>query len=216
MARRREAHELLGGGGAHVRQLLLARRVDLHVVAARVEANDHAVVDVDARLDEQLAALLERHQRMLRRHTLTVGNQRAVLTRANLAVPRLEAFEDVMELAGATGLGQELGAEADQAARGDDLLDADPAGTMVDHLLHAALADAEHLDDDAGVVLGHVDGEALHRLVALAVDHARDDLRLADGQLKALAAHGLDEHGQLQLAAALHLPGVRAIGRRDA
>ena len=95
-------------------------------------------------------------------------------------------------------------------------IDADPAGAVVDHLLHAALADAEHLDDDAGVVLGHVDGEALHRLVALAVDHTRDDLRLTHGQFEALAAHGLDEHGQLQLAAALHLPGVRAIGRRDA
>ena len=121
-----------------------------------------------------------------------------------------------MQLARAAGLGQELGAEADQAARRDDLLDANPAGAVVDHLLHAALADAEHLDDDAGVLLGHVDREALHRLVALAVDHARDDLRLADGQLEALAAHRLDEHGQLQLAAALHLPRVRAVGRRDA
>ena len=85
-----------------------------------------------------------------------------------------------MELACAAGLGQKLSAEADQSARRDDLLDADPASTVVDHLLHAALADAEHLNDDTGVLLGHVDREALHRLVALAVDDARDDLRLAD------------------------------------
>ena len=58
--------------------------------------------------------------------------------------------------------------------------------------------------------------EALDRLVQLAVDLARHDLRLADGQLEALAAHRLDEHRQLQLAAALHLPGVRPVDRLHA
>ena len=38
-------------------------------------------------------------------------------------------------------------------------------------------------------------------------------LRLADGQLEALAAHHLDQDRELQLAAALHLPGVGALGR---
>ena len=44
----------------------------------------------------------------------------------------------------------------------------------------------------------------------------RDDLRLADGELEALAAHLLDEDRQLELAAALHLPGVGPLGREDA
>ena len=48
------------------------------------------------------------------------------------------------------------------------------------------------------------------------VDELRHDLRLADRQLEPLAPHQLDEHGQLQLAAALHLPGVRALGREHA
>ena len=43
---------------------------------------------------------------------------------------------------------------------------------------------------------------------------AGDDLRLADGELEALAAHDLDEDRELQLAAALHLPGVRPLGRQ--
>ena len=43
---------------------------------------------------------------------------------------------------------------------------------------------------------------------------AGDHLRLADGDLEALAAHDLDEDRELQLAAALHLPGVRALGRQ--
>ena len=50
----------------------------------------------------------------------------------------------------------------------------------------------------------------------LAVDDPGDDLRLADGQLEALAAHDLDEDRQLQLAAALDLPGVGALGGQHA
>ena len=41
---------------------------------------------------------------------------------------------------------------------------------------------------------------------------SRDDLRLADGQLEALAPHRLDQHRELQLAAALHLPRLRPLG----
>jgi hypothetical protein len=88
---------------------------------------------------------------------LTVGDQRAVRAGAQLALPRLVAVEDVVEDAGAAGLGQELGPEPDQAAGGDPVLEPDPAGAVVDHLLHAALAQAEQLGDDADVVLGHVD-----------------------------------------------------------
>ena len=65
------------------------------------------------------------------------------------------------------------------------------------------------------IVLGHVDGEPLDRLVQLAVDLAGDDLRLADGQLEALAPHHLDQDGELQLTAALDLPGVGTLGRSD-
>ena len=63
---------------------------------------------------------------------------------------------------------------------------------------------------------GHVDRDALDRLVPLAVDLPDQHLRLADRELEALAAHQLDEHRQLQLAAALHLPRVRPRGREDA
>ena len=49
-----------------------------------------------------------------------------------------------------------------------------------------------------------------------AVDLPRHDLRLADRELESLAAHLLDENRQLELAAALHLPRVRRLGRQDA
>ena len=92
--------------------------------------------------------------------------------------------------------------------RRHDELHAHPAGAVVRHVVHAALAGGEQLRDRAEVLLGRVDREVLERLVQLAVDRLRDHLRLADGELEALAAHLLDEDRERELAAALHLPGV--------
>ncbi len=63
------------------------------------------------------------------------------------------------------------------------------------------------------VLLGHVDRDRLHGLVQHSVDLPGDHLGLADGQLEALAAHGLHEHRQLELAAGVHLPCVGPFGR---
>ncbi len=52
--------------------------------------------------------------------------------------------------------------------------------------------------------------------MGLAVDLAREDLRLADGELEALAPHQLDEDRELQLAAALDLPDLGPLGVADA
>ncbi len=82
-----------------------------------------------------------------------------------VAGPRLPAVEDVVHQPGAARLGQELGAEADQPARRHQVLQPHPAGRVVDHLLHPALAHRQRLGDDADVVLGHVDRQSLDRLV---------------------------------------------------
>ena len=111
----------------------------------------------------------------------------------------------------AARLGEELGTEADEAARRDEEVQPHPAGAVVDHVLHASLAERQHLRHDAQEVLRDVDREPLDRLVQLAVDLARHDLRLSGGQLEPLAAHRLDQHGQLKLAAALDLPGVAPV-----
>ena len=135
---------------------------------------------------------------------------------AQVTVPGLPPVEDVVEDAGAAGLGQELGAEADETAGGDAIVEAHPPGTVVDHLEHGPLAQGEQLGHDAEILVGHVDADALHRLVHLAVDLSRHDLRLADRELEALASHRLDQHGELQLAAAEDLPHVGPLGRPDA
>src|SRR5207245_821074 len=103
---------------------------------------------------------------------------------------------------------EEFGPEADEPARGHDVLHADPAGAVVHDVLHPALAQREQLRDDPEVVLGRVDRDALDRLVSDAVDLPSHDLGLADGELEALTTHHLDEHGELKLATALDLPLV--------
>ena len=75
--------------------------------------------------------------------------------------PRLVALEDVVRDPGAPGLGQELGAEPDQAAGRDDEGEPNPAGPVVGHRLHPAPADRDKLGDRAEELLRHVDRESL-------------------------------------------------------
>ena len=145
-----------------------------------------------------------------------VGHQRAGVPGADLPRPRPVAVEHRVGDAGAAGLGEEVGAETDQPAAGHHEIHPHPAGGVVGHLLHAPLARGHQLGDGADELLGAVDRQRLERLVQLPVDRLGHHLRLADGQLEALPAHLLDEHGQRQLAAALHLPGVRPADVDDA
>lgn len=110
---------------------------------------------------------------------------------------------------GATGLGEEVGAPPNQAATGNHEVHADPAGGVVGHLHHAALARGHQLRDRADVLLGAVDGHRLEWLVQRAIDGLGHHLWLTHGQFETLSAHLLDQHRQRQLAATLYLPGVR-------
>ena len=76
--------------------------------------------------------------------------------------------------------------------------------------LSSAAALGQLLDDDAGIRLVDVDDHFLDRLELLAgrLVGAHDHARAADGQLEALAPHGLDQDAELQLAAAGDLEGV--------
>ena len=56
----------------------------------------------------------------------------------------------------------------------------------------------------------------LVRLLNLAVDGLGNNLRLTDGQLKALTTHSFNQNGQRHFTTALHLPGIRALGRQHA
>src|SRR5262249_34501170 len=109
----------------------------------------------------------------------------------------------------AARVGQEFGAVADEPATRDAVFEPYPAGAVVDHLDHLPLARAELGRDGADELLGNVDDQMLHRLEGPAALPPRDDLRLADLELEALAAHHLDEDRELQLAASGHAKRIR-------
>src|SRR5215207_8915111 len=69
-----------------------------------------------------------------------------------------------MQNAAAARNREELGAEADQAASGDQVLHPHPSGRVIDHLLESTLATGEHLRDVADVLLGNVDRQPLDQL----------------------------------------------------
>ncbi len=62
----------------------------------------------------------------------------------------------MVQEAGSTGFGEEFGTEANQASSRYQVVHANPSGSVVDHLIHAALAQCHELGDNAKVVLGDV------------------------------------------------------------
>ena len=138
------------------------------------------------------------------------------LSRARISPNHGSYLEDVAEHTRTAGLGEELGAEADQATRRHEVLEAHPAQAVVDHALHLALAGCEQLRHRAEVVVGDVDRAPLDRFATPAVDLRSDDLWLADRELEAFTPHRLDQHRELQLAACLDVPRVGPLGGIDA
>src|SRR5688500_6863695 len=116
---------------------------------------------------------------------------------------------------GATGFGQELGTETDQPASWHEILHADPAGAVVDHLFESAVAKPEQLGDDSNKVFWNVDGQPFDRLMDLAGNLPSHYLWLPDGHLERLTAHRLNKDRQLEFATALHLPGIRSFRGQD-
>ena len=112
----------------------------------------------------------------------------------------------------ALGVGEELVAEADQATSRNLEFHAQIA-CHLGHVLQLSLAQAQALHNCAHIILGHVNGQCLHGLLQSAgLVAMHNNLRLANLQLKALTAHGFNQNGQMQLAAAGHLISIGAIG----
>ncbi len=106
---------------------------------------------------------------------------------------------------------------ADQAARrgGEGQPGLAAAGRA--HVGHLALALRHLLDDRARMLVVDVDDDRLIGLLAAVRAVAEEHARAADRQLEALAAHRLDQHAELQLAAAGDLERVLlgALGQAD-
>ena len=78
------------------------------------------------------------------------------------------------------------------------------------HADQLTLSGGQLLDDRAGKLIRDIDKGNLHRLQSLvALIEVIDDLCLRNRELKALAAHVLDEDREVQLTATAHLEAVR-------
>ena len=78
------------------------------------------------------------------------------------------------------------------------------------HADQLTLSGGQLLDDRAGKLIRDVNKGNLHRLQSLvALIEVVDDLCLRNRELKALAAHVLDEDREVQLTATAHLEAVR-------
>ena len=82
-----QANCFIGGGCAHVGQLLLAHGVHIEIGIFRILADDHAFIEIDARADEQLSALLQTPQCIGGGNSAAIGDQRARQPVRNLALP---------------------------------------------------------------------------------------------------------------------------------
>src|ERR1035438_2692408 len=207
---RHQSDAFVGGGSAHVGELLLLDDVDVEIGIAGVFADNLAAVHLGAGSDEYLAAFLEVEDGIAGGSSRTVGHQRSGGPRGNFALPLDVAVEERVHDGGAARVGEDFAAQADQAAGGHMEFQAHAAGAVVDHLDHLPLACAELLDDHAQEILRAIDDQVFHRLAQFVVDGARQDLGLAHRQFVAFAAHHLNQDGELQFAAAHHLEGVVA------
>ena len=112
-------------------------------------------------------------------------------------------------MSGARGERAELGLEADQAARRNHVVEPHAALAVGIHAGELAAALAERLHDRALRALVQVDRERLVRLARLAFDFLDDHARPRDRELVAFAPHVLEQHAEVQLAAAVDAELVR-------
>src|SRR5918998_112476 len=145
------------------------------------------------------------------------GDHAAVGAGLEVAGPRGVAVEDVAHNALSLRHGEELGAEAEERP-GRNLELYAGARALRLHVHELALAAGERADDRRGEPLGHVEDEMLERLVLFALDLPHDDPRRPYLNLVPLAPHGLEQDGEVQLAAPgdLELLGAKLLyAQRD-
>ena len=83
---------------------------------------------------------------------------------ASRSMPRFVTVEKVVQEAGPSGVGQKLGPEADEPSGGDPEFEADPAVTVVIHLLHPAFTDPDLLGHNADELFRDIDDKMFHGL----------------------------------------------------
>src|ERR1019366_16522 len=140
---RHQAYALVGGGSAHVGELLFLDYVDVEIGIAGVLAYGLAAVHLGTGRNENLAAFLEVEDGVAGGPSRTVRHQRAGGARGNVALPLDVAVEQRIHNRSAARIREDFAAQADQPARGHVEIEPHAAGAVVDHLDHLPLAGAQ-------------------------------------------------------------------------
>ena len=174
--------------------------------------DNHAGVNFHAGSDKQRTAVLRIEQAIGNGRTAFEGDQAAQTAVGKFTLERTIAGKFGIDDTGTLGIGHEFISETDQTAGGDIKLKA--GGTCTDRL-HAdqrTLAVGKLLNNSAGVFIRNINVSFLHRLQFFAVlIIPEDNLGLADSEFISLAAHGFNQDGQMQFAAAGNLESIRVL-----
>ncbi len=130
----------------------------------------------------------------------------------NASLPVVETVEERIHDGGPAGVGQDLAPDSDEPPGRHAELEAHSSRAVIHHVRENPLADAELLDHHALEGFRDVDQEDLEGLLLHSVDFFHDHFGVRERELVALAAHGLDEDRELELAAAENAEGVRGVG----
>src|SRR5919202_5072103 len=162
LPRRSEDDVVVARRRANVGELAAARHVHVQVAWVRMLADDYAFVHRGYRPVEERAALLQIEERVRHRLAFAIGDDRAARALGDLPLPRLIPIELRGHDPFAARDGEELVAEADQAARRHAEGEPDPVRAELVHLDHAALAGTEPLGDHPDRALRDVAHHELH------------------------------------------------------
>ena len=203
----------------HVRQLLLLRRIHVHVARTRILADDHPLVHRVARRHEQrrhAPARFARANATIVPFSIDTSVPRDRVRQRTRPRPVLE--EAVVHDARAARVGQELRAVAEQSARRNAVQQRAPAPAPDSSSRSSRRAAARaSRSRRRGIPRARRSpaprtARAARRSTPVASDHART----RHLELVALAPHRLHEDREMQLAAARHRPRVRRVGVLDA
>ena len=211
--RRNKAESLVARGGTCVGQVLRLADIDFNVLGLTGFSDDHAGVHLFTCTDEENTALLCIEQTVGDGLAAFEGNQRALLAVGDVSLVGLIAGKNGVHDAVALGVGHELSAVANQPAGRNSELETGVAAVGLSHGNQLTLSLSEDLNDVSGKLIRNINDSLLHRLQFLAVLIVLvDDLCLGNRKLIALAAHGLNEDGQMELASSGNLEGIGGIG----
>ena len=191
--------------------MLLLAGVHVHILVSGVFAHNHAFVYFNPRFQEEFASVQNGVQAVGSGNTCFKSNQGASGSFRNIALVGCIALEYMVHNAGASGGGEQFISEADEAAGRDGEFHLHVAGQFF-HGNHFRSSGAKAFHDSAHEFLRHFNGQSFQRFALLAIDDFVNNLGFGNFQFKSFTAHGFDEYGEMEFAAAGHFESIGCIG----